>query len=561
MTTLTVLPFKKAIDVQEGESIHDALFREGIALETPCNGQGVCGQCRVRVESPGDIPETPHENMTEADMAAGVRLACCLVPERDMTVHVLSEVADDSEFAILEGEPTDLLNNCDPVVSIQESDGDTVLQYGSDEIPLTRWEPGFSPKGLAIDIGTTTIVVNLICMVSGEDLSTASSLNPQIGMGHDVMTRIQTGSTPEGLKSLADAIHDGINRLITDTCKDAGANPHEILDVVLGGNTTMLEIAGNINPEPLGHVPFTVDLEGGKHYPATDFGLTGLNPDAQLYIPPIAHAFVGSDISAGMLVCKGFFDPAANVLFIDIGTNGEIALQAGDKTLITSTAAGPAFEGMGLSSGMNARIGAVDTVETTDHNALVFHTIGGAPARGICGSGVIDLTACLLRLGVLERTGRMIRPDQAHDLHEDIAACLCDVDDMPAFEYGEQIYFTQKDVRQVQLAKSAIKTAVDVFIKEIGNPIDKVVVSGGFGHTLNPESLAEIGLIPVDLAPKVSFAGNTSLLGCRRMLLDESARSFIEKQMAAAEHLSLAERPDFMEAFIENSEFPESEAA
>lgn len=561
MTTLTVFPFDRKIELLPGESVHEALFRKGIGLDTPCNGQGVCGQCHIRVESPGDVPETPHENLTAGDMEAGIRLACCLVPEQDMTIHVLSNIADDSEFAILEGEPNMPVSDCNPALTVRQSGGIATMRYETDDVPLAHWHKDFTPKGLAIDIGTTTIVVNLLCLKTGKDLSTASALNPQISMGHDVMTRIQTGSTTEGLKNLSGAVHEGINRLIADTCRDAGADPIEILDVVVGGNTTMLEIAGNISPEPLGHVPFSVDLEGGKRYPARTFGLSTLNPAAQLYVPPIAHAFVGSDISAGMLVCKGFFDSTANVLFIDIGTNGEIALQAGDKTLITSTAAGPAFEGMGLSSGMNARIGAVDAVSTTGDNSLIFHTIGEAPARGICGSGVIDLTACLIRLDVLEQSGRMLRREQTNGLHADIGLCLCEVEDMPAFEYGEHVYFTQKDVRQVQLAKSAIKTAVDIFIKETGHPIDQVVVSGGFGHTLNSESLAEIGLIPFELAPRVSFAGNTSLLGCRRMLVDVSARRFIERQMTDAEHLSLAERPDFMEAFIENTEFPDRKTA
>ncbi|MDY6823843.1 MAG: ASKHA domain-containing protein [Thermodesulfobacteriota bacterium] len=561
MTSLTVFPFNKTISLLPGETVHEALFRKGIALDTPCNGQGVCGQCRIRVENPADVPKTPHENLTANETADGIRLACCLVPERDMIIHVLSEIADDSDFSILEGEPDVVFSDCNPAARVQHKGDDPVMRYESETLPLKIWENTFSPKGLAIDIGTTTIVVSLISLKTGEDISTASALNPQIKMGHDVMTRIQTASTPDGLKTLSDAVHDGINRLVTDTCRDAGANPNEILDVVLGGNTTMLEIAGNINPEPLGHVPFTVDLAGGTHYSAADFGLKTVNPDARLYIPPIAHAFVGSDISAGMLVCKGFFDKTANVLFIDIGTNGEIALQAGDKTLITSTAAGPAFEGMGLSSGMNARIGAVDAVETTAGNTLAFHTIGGAPARGICGSGVIDLTACLIRMGVLELSGRMLRPGEAGGLNGDIAGRLCEIDGMPAFEYGDHVYFTQKDVRQVQLAKSAIKTAVDVFIKETGHTMDQIVVSGGFGHTLNPDSLAEIGLIPFNLAPRVSFAGNTSLLGCRRMLVDVSARRFIERQMAEAEHLSLAERPDFMEAFVENSEFPDKAPA
>ena len=564
MADITILPDKITITAYPGETLRDVLLRAGVALETPCNGQGVCGQCLVRVDSATGIPETPHEAISSRDAGRGIRLACRLEADRDMTVQVLSIMPDDDEIPILEGtvfsgestEDAIILKKTDFAVRLEtESRGDgAVLRYEDACRPLSNWKRHFSPKGLAVDIGTTTLVGSLVCLTSGRILSTVSTLNPQIAMGHDVMTRIQKGSTADGLRELTEAVQQGIRKIIREVCVHTRTDPLEILDVVVGGNTAMLQITAGINPEPLGHSPFNVDIEGGREYPAGIFHLDTVNPGARVYVPPVAHAFVGSDISAGMLICEGFFNRDKTVLFIDIGTNGEIGLQTEDRVLITSTAAGPAFEGMGMSSGMRAGIGAVETVEVID-DRLRITTIGDVPPRGICGSGIIDMTAALLKLGVIDPGGRMAGSGDKHKFSAEIAASLCHIDEVTAFAYGENVCFTQKDIRQVQLAKSAIRTAVDIFIRETGQDIDEVVVAGGFGFTLNPDSLGAIGLLPRELAEKISFAGNSSLLGCQRMLIDVSSRRFIENRLAEAEHLSLAERPDFMMAFVENMEF------
>ncbi len=524
MIYLTILPFHKTITAEPGrKALHEILQQSGIDLETPCNGQGICGECRILVEHPETVPLTPHETISENEEKRGVRLACQLIPEQDMTFHLLSHMAEDSAYPILEGDGFSRPGNrhrsprppvpCLPAVQVVSDRTNYKMLY-EDRQPLSLevWQESFSPKGVAVDVGTTTIVVSLVCLTTGTVLSTASALNPQIKRGHDVMTRIQYGSTPEGLRELQESVDNRVSRLVTDVCRDAQVDGREILDLVVGGNTTMLQLAAGIDPAPLGRVPFTVGLQGGTTFAADIFGVTGINPAARIYVPPVAHAFVGTDISAGILVCEGFFDEKSRILFVDIGTNGELAINLGQKTLVTSTAAGPAFEGMGITSGMRAGIGAVDAVET-DGDRLTFSTIGNAPARGICGSGMFDLVACLLVLGVVESNGRMVRPENTDHLSPEVAAAVCEQEGQPAFQYGTDLYFTQKDIRQVQLAKSPVRTAIDIFIQEAGELIDRVVLSGGFGHTLRPESLVRVGLLPPTLARKVFFAGNTSLLG------------------------------------------------
>ena len=563
MAKITVLPSGESINLEPGESVRDGLHRAGIELETPCNGEGICGQCGVWVENPEKVPETPHDKINSEQAAKGLRLACRLIPEIDLVIHIPPEIINDTRRILTETTSEERLtnNHIEPGAKVIQSDGTYRIQHDSEpeSVKLDIWETGFIPKGLAIDLGTTTVVVTLVSLATGKELATASTLNPQIQFGHDVMTRIYKGSTPEGLDELTRSIRKGVNRLIHDLCTDSNSDPMEIIDAVVGGNTTMLQLAAKINPAPLGKLPFATGINGGECFPAKNFGLD-VNPAARVYVPPIAHAFVGSDVSAGLLVCSDFFKENGATLFIDAGTNGELGLSANGKCMVTSTAAGPAFEGMGISSGMRAGIGAIEAVFVATESIL-FGTVGNAPARGICGSGIIDLVGCLRQFGIVEKSGRMRRPSNSAGIPKKVAKGMKEIDGFAAFELAEGVYFTQEDVRQVQLAKGAIRAAIDMFLKEGGvssESVQNVFLAGGFGYSLLPESLETIGMIPPGMANKVSFAGNTSRLGCIRLLLNVSERRFIEEQMDRVEHVPLAERPEFMELYVANMRFPEN---
>ncbi|MGM0788321.1 MAG: ASKHA domain-containing protein, partial [Thermodesulfobacteriota bacterium] len=429
MAEIRVIPDNLSISTRKGESVRDALYRGGIELETPCNGEGLCGKCQIRVSDPENVPETPHKEITEAQARDGIRLACQLVPEKDMTIEILSDFHKD-EHRILEGDRDPSFSEWEagspgqesakrhlsdsgprlrtsPAVALDCTDGGCTMFYDRQEaVKLESWQAGSDPMGLAIDLGTTTLVVSIIDLVTGRELATTSSLNPQIRFGHDVVRRIQKGSDPEGLKELSECVRNGLNRLIEQACEDSGTDTGKVLDVVIGGNTTMLQLAAAVDPEPLGRVPFEVGLKSGRSYPASRFGLN-IHPYARVYVPPIVHAYLGADISAGLLVSRRFFEKDGAMLFVDVGTNGEMGLSFGGQYLMTSTAAGPAFEGMGISAGMRARIGAVEAVTTDGSGSFQIHTIGNAPPEGICGSGIIDITAALLKLGVIDTTGRM----------------------------------------------------------------------------------------------------------------------------------------------------------
>ncbi|MFW5930245.1 MAG: ASKHA domain-containing protein [Desulfosalsimonas sp.] len=582
MPEIRVIPENVSINTRKGETVRDALYRAGIELDTPCNGQGICGKCKIRVVEPENVPETPHREITEEQAREGIRLACQLVPKTDMTIRLLSEFHRD-EHRILEGdrdfsfsewgsygtgsetakrhlsETEPRMRNV-PAVRVECSGKTCIMHYdGEKPLELDHWSPEKMPKGLAIDLGTTSLVVSLLDLSNGRELATTSSLNPQIRFGHDVVRRIQKGSTPEGLEELSECVRQGINRLIEEACDDSETDPQQVLDVVIGGNTTMLQLAAAADPEPLGRVPFEVGLESGLSYPASRFGLN-TNPAARVYVPPIVHAYVGADITAGLLVSGSFFNPDEKMLFVDVGTNGEMALSASGTYLMTSTAAGPAFEGMGISGGMRARIGAVEAVITDGISTFEAHTIGDAPAEGICGSGIIDLTAAMVRLGIIDTTGRMRRPGQSDGLPAAVVERIEEIDGIPAFRVAGKVYFTQEDVRQVQLAKSAIRAAVEILLHEAGVEsagLERIVLAGGFGYSLRAENLETIGMLPPGTAQKVYFAGNTSRIGCVRMLRNIAYRRFLEQKIGAVRHVSIETRPDFMEQYVAAMEFPE----
>ena len=553
MICLTILPLERKLNVLKGTLLMDALRQAGIEISSPCNGQGLCGKCKVRIKDAARDQDEHQDHLTQDELASGMRLACKVVATQNMRVTLIEDYSLDAR--ILEG---GLIRNsrAAPAATIRNHEEGPWLHYRKEEpTPLVGWREGFSPKGIAVDMGTTTLVMTLMDLRSGRELATASALNPQTRFGHDVMTRIQMASTEEGLTQLATLVSNGLNELVAKTCQIAGAQPHEIVDGVIGGNTTMLQIAACIDPSPLGVLPFTIGIECGRTYKSQVFRLN-VNPRARIYVPPVVHAFVGSDMSAGLLSID-FFNQAAPLLFIDIGTNGEMALITDGQCVVTSTAAGPAFEGMGISHGMRASTGAIEMVWTNDEH-LATRTIGNIPAKGICGSGIMDTMACLVRMGAVDSGGRLknLRIESLE------AGLLTDrfeiLDRVAAIRLADDVYFTQKDIRAFQLAKSALRTGIDLLLDAAdvqAHQLKKIVIAGAFGHHLRQKSLRQTGIIPCAFRGAIKFAGNTCRTGCALMLTDAANREFIQTRMKNVLHLSIAERPNFQSLFLRNTSF------
>jgi uncharacterized 2Fe-2S/4Fe-4S cluster protein (DUF4445 family) len=553
MPWLTLLPMDERIEVESGITLLDAIRMAGIEISAPCNGNGRCGKCKVSVNKPYPGLQNSQEHLTTEEVSKGYRLACQTVVDEDMTITLDDRYTRDAR--ILEGEKIETVK-IDPAFEIRSEKNRHILYYRNrDPEEISNWDDAFSPKGLAIDLGTTTLVATLMDLGTGQELATASTVNPQTQYGHDVMTRIQMGSTRKGLRELAVLVSDSLNTLIEKCCNKVGIQNEEIVDVVIGGNTTMLQLAAEIDPSPLGGVPFDVGIDSGNTYEARQFRLN-INPRARVYVPPVAHAFVGSDISAGLLSVD-FFEQTSPLLFVDIGTNGEMAIIAGGKRLVTSTAAGPAFEGMGISHGMRAAAGAIETV-WTNGEYLAIRTIDDAPAKGICGSGIIDTMAALIRSGLVDLSGKMQDPQEKKVKEGSLADRYTVVDGMPSIQLAENVFFTQKDVREFQLAKSAIRTGIEMLLSASGvvlSHLGKIVIAGGFGYHLKPESLCVTGMIPSSFKGEIEFSGNTSRIGCALMLMNAANRDYLQEKMHTVKHLELAGKPEFQARFIENLSF------
>ena len=556
MIKISVEPIGLTIETEEEQNLMASLAKAGIKIEAPCGGNNICGACRLWVVE-GSVPPTPHENIDAEDEKKGLRLACQAVPQGDVTIRLENNFAYDNKAMnqgrILGQRTKGGTGKADPAVNITQGAAGFELRYDRQPEPvaLEDWRSDFKPTGLAIDIGTTTMVVSLVSLTTGAVLASASSLNPQVAHGHDVLTRINYAKTPETLDEIGSLVQDKLNEMVKDACAEAGISPREIIDVAIGANTTMLQLAAKMDSESIGKTPFNFDIRGGTTYSASKWGLD-VNNAARVYLPPVMHAFVGTDITAGLLLWSDFFDEDKSILFLDMGTNGELCLNVKGKRFTTSTAAGPAFEGMGLSTGMRATDGAVEKVSYRD-GWYKFDTIGGGPAKGICGSGIIDLLAALLESGHLDSSGLLSKksPDDSYVLE--------DGEGQVKFKYGEGVFITQKDIRQIQLAKGAVRTGIDLIMETGGitaDDLDKIYIAGGFGNYLRPAHMETIGLLPPDTATKLVFCGNASIDGSIALLADKNNRTFIENALSKMEHVQLASQPNFMKCFIESLEFP-----
>ncbi len=555
-----VEPIGINIQINKEETLNEALMRAGIVIEKPCGGMGVCGECAVFVEPQKNVPSTAHEDISQEDDARGLRLACQAVPKGDISIRLTDNFSYENkgdnrhEKIIVQNNQ---LNSApfDPAVKIKYKDGIAQLWHDRAITPviIDDWKKEHKPKGLAIDIGTTTMAISLVCLETGKVLAKEACLNPQVAHGHDVLSRIQYAKNQERREEMANLVKNKLNSILSDICMSTETMPEEIVDIVIGANTSMLQLAVGMDCASIGRLPFNFDIQGGCTHWSTIFGLN-VNKAAKVYLPPIMHAFVGTDISAGLVLCPEFFNTDKTILFIDMGTNGEICLNVKGKWYATSTAAGPAFEGMGLSSGMRAMDGAVERVDWHDEN-FKFHTIGDKKIKGICGSGIIDFVAGLLESGYMDASGRFVKKDPQD-------SNIVDIEGVSAFQYGNGVFLTQKDIRQIQLAKSAIQTGIQLILKHGGvknNQIDRVYLAGGFGAYLKLDHMIRIGLLDEHMAEKTKVCGNTSLGGSIVMLTSGGQRSFIENSLDKMAYLSLAEIPSFMDSFLSNLNFPSQE--
>jgi uncharacterized 2Fe-2S/4Fe-4S cluster protein (DUF4445 family) len=430
-------------------------------------------------------------------------------------------------------------------------------------IAVERGDTSALKFGLAIDIGTTSVVTTLIELESGEQLASVSSLNPQAVYGGDLMSRIAFAQfNPANLRKLHTRIVGLLNQHVAEVCRESGVLAKWIYKAVIVGNTCMHHLALGIDPSHVGLAPYAPVMRHAAVVPARDVPLK-IASDARVCFLPLVAGFVGADAVAVALATR-LADSDTLRIAVDIGTNGEVILGSRARLMACSAPAGPALEGAQIRHGMRGARGAIDRVSVDDD--IHVHTIGEAPALGICGSGLIDLLAGLLRAGAIDWTG-LIAMDERSALPPRLSERLVmrgeerQVIVVRAGDAGAttDILLTQDDVRQVQLAKGAIASGIAMLQHVAGVPDDRVeelLLAGGFGNYVSIASAVRIGLIPPLPAHRIRYVGNAASLGAQLCLLSEAERARAEEVAARIEHVSLAAHPDFEDIFVNAMNFP-----
>lgn len=494
-----------------GDTLLAALRRAGTAVNAPCGGHGTCGKCTVYRKAGAAWEPVP---------------ACRTLVQENVEVRLPEQ-------------------------------GELLAEGASDGSVRAASDAGLSGYGVACDIGTTTVVCCLVDLSTGEVVCSTGEGNAQRPYGHDVISRIQT-AVDGGLAELAGAIRGQLARMIEKLCLQAAVPAEQISRMAVAANPTMCHLLAGLPPDGLGHAPFTPVSYFGSSFAAHTLGLP---LDGEVYIAPSVSGFVGGDITAGMLASNMDRSPGVTIL-MDVGTNGEIVLGHDGRFVCCSTAAGPAFEGAQLSCGMTAGPGAAAKVEWRS-GRVVCDVIGEGAAAGICGSGFLDAAAMLLGLGAVDETGRMLSPSEGGGLPPDAAERLFLLDHAPAFRLTESVFVTQADIRKLQLGKGAIAAGLQVLLDTCGigkHEICRLLLAGGFGSRLRPESAARIGLIPRELLPVAQAVGNAAIQGASAALISSEARAKLDGFRKTAEYLELSTLPAFNSAYMDAMLFPEEDA-
>lgn len=486
----------RTVTAHGGETLLAALRREGFVLSAPCGGRGRCGKCRVAVNG---VP----------------RLACRVIP------------ADGDEVTLPAGAAGHILTRTE-----------------------TAWQPyppGQTGCAAAVDIGTTTVAVELYDLADGRALATRAAWNAQAAYGGDVISRIRyTVEDPDGLAELSRRIRSQTEELIRSCLSAAGRNLEELRTVSLAGNTVMQHIFAGCAVGSIAVAPYT---------PLTLFRTAGEDRllGAPVRYAPCVAGYVGGDITAGLL-SAGLYDRDGAWLFLDIGTNGEMALGGRDGFSCCAVASGPAFEGANISCGMPAVNGAVCRVRMD--GGFTWEVIGGGEPTGLCGSGLVDLAAALLRAGILDETGRLLPPEEVPapvrryvepDGRGNGIFCLT-----------ERVRLTPEDIRNLQLAKAAVAAGIELLLQKRGmaaSQLQGIVMAGGFGSYIDPVCAMAIGLLPDCPAEKLHCPGNTALAGAAMAALDGRNREKLLDIADKCRYIELSGSPEFARAFTDHLTF------
>ncbi len=606
-------PSGRSVFALPGTVVLEAAARAGFIVQTPCGGNGTCGKCLVNVRS-GKCPPTDAElrALGGERVAEGCRLACQARLNGPATI----EIPDGSLFGAQQqiltadsGGPVTVVPRVHkhyialgpPKMGEPLSDLERLrrrLPEGVTRLAALRALPGalrrsgFSVTaveldgeliavepgdtsslcyGVAFDIGSTTLVGTLVNLITGVDLALASRVNPQTSFGDDVVSRIQLcRAEAGGLARLHGAVLEAVNKMLDELARKAGVSRQNIYELVFAGNTTMQQILCGVDPSALGEIPFVPAFRNALEMRASDLGLHAC-PEACVHVFAQIGGFVGGDTVAGIVATR--LDEAQEpALLVDIGTNGEIVLAAKGRMLATSVAAGPAFEGARIVNGMRAAPGAIEKVIV--NGDLKLNVIGNVKPSGLCGTGLIDAAAELLRLGVLDTTGRILGPEEAPASVPDpikrrlmeghggeFSVLLAGPSESAT---GQPLLLYQRDIRELQLACGAIRAGVNILLGMLNlkpGDLGSVLLAGAFGNFIRRSNARRIGMLPAIPCSRIRFVGNAASFGAKRALLSRVEKDYADRVFLSVEHVDLSLSPDFQMEFAAAMMLPEADEA
>lgn len=609
---LNVLPDDLWIKVRRGKTIWEALEKSEVQLDGDCGGLGKCGKCKVKVLSfIGPPSEEATDLLTQEEIKEGVRLACRNKIKKDLVIYLGEPEPDQEFFQILktgyrpplqldplidkrlvtippelqreelseldrikramgpEGRNLDASLHClrtlPGIFKKTEYHGAVVL-HENNLLAWQDWESVGRRYGLVFDLGTSTLVGKLISLLDGHEVAAISHLNSQIRHGTNVISRLQfIKDNKDGLQRLHDLLLKNLNDITERLLEVGELRPEEIFIAAAAGNTTMQHILLSLDPSGIAEAPFSPVITKGIVVKAEEVGLK-FHPEALLYVMPAKSGYIGGDLISVILASDAAEQDSEMVLGLDLGTNGEIFLGNRKRLLTCSTAAGPALEGAKISYGVIAKVGAIEGVRMAG-DEIRYQIIGNVKPKGICGSGLVDLVAVLLHCGIIDHEG-LIQPTNNGELAS-LNSRL--VERSGVFDFliasseeshnGHPIYLTQKDVRELQLAKGAIAAGIQSLLNEMNIGVDDihhVHLAGALGNYINPFSAMRIGLIPAVNPDIIRSIGNAASTGASMVLLARNSWHMAELLADFIDHIELSHRADFNQHFIEHMDFPQA---
>ncbi|MFX0549483.1 ASKHA domain-containing protein [Hathewaya histolytica] len=597
MNTIKVYPEGKVVYYNKGEKLLDILQDSGVILESPCGGNGTCGKCKVKILSGefNEITEEEKRHLKKEELENGVRLSCLITPKGDVEVELLNAKSKKhkilsegyipnfklgptiSKEVITLEKPT-LENNISYEEFLEKTLGKsvklqdpeflqelsnsfieetaTVVYSGEEIIGIEKGDTRDKLYGAAVDIGTTTVVLSLIDLTTGLEVGAETAINPQKEYGLDVLSRIEfVKKKPEGRKILHRAIINCLNELLESLCDTNHIDIENVYEICIGANATMMHLLLDIDTRAIGKSPYATVFSREKYLYGRTIGLKGSKFN-KLYCLPGVSSYIGADIVAGAVVSR-LKHTNENILFIDIGTNGEIILSKKGELTSCSCAAGPALEGANISCGMRAAEGAIEGIQISKEDGRVdIQVIADEKPVGICGSGILEVIAELWENRIIVKSGRIKKAsDLEKEGYTEVSKRVIEEDKKRKFvilEGEEPIVITQEDIRQVQLAKGAISSGFYALLDLMEITMDdlqKVVIAGQFGKHLKISSLTGTGIIPEKLKDRIEYIGNSSKTGALMCLLSKDIREEMEKTAKDIKYFELSTKEGYEKLF------------